>query len=97
MKFTSSFNPELIPQLSSQVIFSFEHQTMDCIAWIKDARSAFNLSIPCYQTGTDHSQWKCVAPFLSPGPQKESFGCVIAGVKGLELPGPRGHSEVSVP
>lgn len=29
---------------------------------------------PFYQMGTDHSQWKCVAYFLSPELQKESFG-----------------------
>lgn len=88
IKFTSYLNPELIPYLSSQVIFRFEHQTMDCIAWLKDVRYAFKLSNSCCQMGTDHSQWKCVAYFLSPGLQKESFECVTAGLKG--------HSEVSV-
>lgn len=46
--------------------------------------------------GTDHSQWTCMAYFPSPGPQKERFGCAIAGIKGLELSRPLGHSEVSM-
>lgn len=61
---------------------------MDCIAWLKDVHYAFKLSNSCYQMGTGHSQWKCVACFLSPGLQKESFECATAGLKG--------HSEVSV-
>lgn len=61
---------------------------MDCIAWLNDVHYAFKLSNSCYQMGTDHSQWKCVAYFLSPGLQKESFECVTAGLKG--------HLEVSV-
>lgn len=46
--------------------------------------------------GTDHSQWTCMAYFPSPGLQKEHFGCAIAGIKGLELLRPLGHSEVSM-